>query len=124
MTRQRFVEERVVRVEQIKHRSIALEEVREEANRLFIHRPAQVGKGGEVPLALFIEDIEVMDVQPLTGKLDGEPPRPRVAQHAPSLSDEVVLTAPANANGNRERRGGDTARYLVAQAQLSGPRRL
>ena len=52
--------------------------------------PAQVGKRGKVPLALFVEVLEVVDVQPMAGELRRQSRVLRIAQHSPRLGDEHI----------------------------------
>ncbi len=47
--------------------------------------PRRLGELGKVPLALFVERVEVVDVQPLAGELGRQPPHARVAEHPPRL---------------------------------------
>ena len=97
---QRFVQERVVGVEDVQHRAVVLEQVGEELDRLLVHRAAQAGERGEVPLALFVEVLEVVDVQPLAGELGGQPARLGIAQHPPRLGGEHFrLVQPAIRGG-------------------------
>ena len=77
--RQRVVQERIVGIEDVEHRAVVLEQVGEELDRLFVHRPAQTDERGKVPIALFIEVIEIVDVQPLAGKFGRQPSGPGVA---------------------------------------------
>src|SRR5437899_10961311 len=93
MLREVFVQERVVGVENVEHRAVALEEVGKETNRLLIHRAAQAGEGREMPLALLAQFIEVVDVQPGAGEFSREPAQAWVAEHAASLGGEHVGAA-------------------------------
>jgi len=52
MLREVFIQKGVVGIQNVQHRAVALEEVGEETNRLLVHRAAQTGEGGEMPLAL------------------------------------------------------------------------
>ena len=90
MLRELFVQERVVGIEHVKHRAVALEEVAKEADRLLIHRATQAGEGREIPFALLAQFLEFVDVQPGAGKLGREPAHARVAKHAASLRGERV----------------------------------
>src|SRR5262245_55341829 len=94
MPGERLVQKRVIRVEDFEHRTIALKQIGEKANRLLIHRAAQSGKGREMPLALFVEGIKIVDVQPLTGKFRREPPSAIIAQHPVRLLDQIRSLAP------------------------------
>ena len=64
-----------------------------------------------MPLALFIEGIEVANVQPLAGKLDGHPPR-SVARSKPTgvRGEHIGISQPARGGCRQKRgigRGGD-----------------
>ena len=65
-----------------------LEQIGEELNRFLGHRAAQAGERGEMPVALFVEMLEVVDLQPVAGELGGKPARFRIAQHASRLGGE------------------------------------
>ena len=52
---ERLVQERVVGVENVKHRAVVLEQVGEEPDRFLVHRAAQIPERREVPLALLVE---------------------------------------------------------------------
>ena len=43
-----------------------------------------------MPIALLIEVIEIVNVQPLAGKLRGQSPNSWIVQHASSLRDQGV----------------------------------
>src|SRR6185436_3371432 len=88
MLRERFVQERVVRVENVEHRTVALEEVGKETNRLLIHRAAEPGEGREMAFALLAQLVEVVDVKPCAGEFSREAAHARVAEHAAGLSGE------------------------------------
>ena len=90
MRRERFVQERVIGVENVEHRAVALEEVGKEPNRFLIHRPAEPSEGREVTFALFAELVEIVDVQPGAGELLRKAAHARVAEHAMSLGGEHV----------------------------------
>jgi len=75
----------VVGVEDIQHPAIRPEEVGEEPDRFFVHRATQFSKCGEMPIALFIQRIKVVNVQPLAGKLSGETPCARIGDHPACL---------------------------------------
>ena len=52
--------------------------------------PRSLSNVGKWPLALLVELIEVVNVQPLAGELGGEPARLAVADHATGLRQERV----------------------------------
>src|SRR6266540_726329 len=91
--RQLLVEEGVVRIQDFQNRSVALEEVGEEPDRLLVHRAAEGGEGGEVPFALLLQVIEVLDHQPPAGELDRQPPDLLVAEHPPQLRHQDLRFA-------------------------------
>ena len=88
MLGQRLIQEGVIRVEKSQHGSIVLKRIGEKADRLFVHRPAQRRKFGEMALALFIEGFKIVDVQPGAGKFRGQTARARVADHPPGLGGQ------------------------------------
>ena len=90
---QRLVQERVVGIENIQDRSVALKQIRKEANRFLVDCAAQARECREVAFALFIESVEVVDVQPLAGELGSQPPHARVVQHTASLCDQGLRFA-------------------------------
>ncbi len=98
MLRERFVQKRVVRTKDFQYGTILLKQVRKKLNGFLGHRPAQAGERWEMPLALLVEMLEVIDVQPLAGKLCGQSANLRIAQHAPRLSFEHYS---AHAAGHR-----------------------
>ncbi len=90
MRGQGLVQKRMVRVENAQHRTVVLKQIGKELDRLFVHRAAQRHEGREVLIALFVQVIEIMNMQPLAGKLRGQPPKARIALHAPQLADQRV----------------------------------
>ena len=79
-----FVQERVVGVEDVEHRAVVCKQIGEEPNRLLVHRRA-VRRTWEMSLALFVELIEVVDVQPLAGELGRQAAGLGIREHAPHL---------------------------------------
>ena len=79
------IQERVIRIEDVQHRAVVLEQVGEETNRLLVHRAAQTGEGWEMAVALLAQFIEVVNVQPGAGELRREPARTFVLQHSTRL---------------------------------------
>ena len=75
----------MVGIEEAQQRGVALKQIGEEQDRFFVHVSAQARELGKVFLALLLERIKVIDVQPLAGELGGQPPDASVRQHAPDL---------------------------------------
>ena len=93
---QSLVDEGVIGIEQAQQGAVALKQMGKEADGLLVHVPAEIGKLREVLLAFFFDLVEVVDVQPLAGKLGGQTPHPAIGQHAPGLPDQHLgRTQPA-----------------------------
>ena len=131
---QRLVEERVVGVEDVEHRAVALEEVGEEPDRFLVHRAAEADEGREVPLALLVERVEVVDVQPLAGELGRQAADLVVLEHPPRLGREHLGVAQSAARRRARRasrrapttRGSNSAGWPVPSptpAPASSPAR-
>jgi hypothetical protein len=86
--RQRFIHERVIRVEQAQDRAVFAKHVFKEADGLFVHVVAQLGELGKEFFIFLDVLVEVTDVQPLAGELNGEPPRAGIFEYAASLRDK------------------------------------
>ena len=82
------VQEGVVGVEDVEHRAIVLEEVGEETNRLFAHGAAQSAELGKMPLALLVQRLEVVQMQPSQGKLGGQAADLGILEHPPGLGTQ------------------------------------
>ena len=122
MLREVFVQERVVRVQDVEHRAVALEEIGEEANRFFIHRAAQAGEAREVPLAFLAQLVEAVDVQPGAGELGRQSPHARVAEHPAGLRGEHVGVAQLALDGEVAQLGVRRGRpEEIAQARGQFP---
>ena len=86
-----FVQECVVRIEKIENRAVVLKEVGEESNGLFVNVTTQFSEGGKMSFTLFVQFVEVMNVQPRAAKFRGQPPHTRIAQHPARLHDDLFV---------------------------------
>src|SRR5207244_5014664 len=85
--RERFVEEGVIRVENLRDRTVALEEIEEEQDRFFVDRLAESrGERREQLLVLFLQRVEVADVNPLRAGLDRQRAEAFVLEHPSRLA--------------------------------------
>jgi hypothetical protein len=80
--RESLIEERVVRVEDLRHRAVGLEQILEEADGLLVDGAAQLRvERREQLLVLLLQFIEPAYMYPLSPKLDRECPDAFVSQH-------------------------------------------
>ena len=85
MAGERFVQERMIGVEQAEHGAVGAKQIGEKEKALFVHVAAQGVEGGEMAFALFVERIEAIDVQPGGAELRGQPAHAFILQHAAGL---------------------------------------
>ena len=72
-------------IQEIKDRTIVAEHVFKESHRLFVHLAAPLRELRIELFILVIVFVEIADVQPLAGELNGQTPRAFVTQHPPGL---------------------------------------
>src|SRR5258708_1825724 len=89
MLRKQRVDECAIGVEKIEHRTILADNVDEESQRLFEHRPAElVREAGEALAVDAVVLFEAAKLEPVAGELGGQPAHAVVAQHPPRLGDD------------------------------------
>ena len=67
----RLIQESMVRLEQVEHGTILAKHIFKKQNRLFVHVAPQLGELGVQLFVFVVVLVEVAQVQPLTGELDG-----------------------------------------------------
>ena len=101
MPGKRFVQESVIRVEDLQHRMVVLEQVLEKQHRFLEDRLTEfVVEHRKQLLVLLVEFVEVADVQPLCAELDGQRPGALVLQHPRRLRRQHLrITQSARGGG-------------------------
>ena len=87
---QRLIEEGVIRIHQLEHAAIVLEEVDVEASDFLLHRFAERLEGREVSFALLIERGDIANMQVLATKLGREPADSLILEHATCLRSQHI----------------------------------
>jgi hypothetical protein len=83
------VDESVARIQEVEHRPIFAKQIEHEADRLFVHRPAQIVVEDRESFAIDgIELFEPAEIEPGAAKLGREAAGALVLQHTASLSHQ------------------------------------
>ena len=105
------VDERVIGVEEIKHRAISLNDIDEKANRFLIHRLSKfVCKAGKPAAIDAVVLFETAKIEPIAAEFDREGPHAIVAQHSSRLSEKDFRSA-------KVARGGMAQEFLVGHGR-------
>jgi len=111
------VDEGVIGFVDVEEGAIALEEVGEEADGFLIHIASEFAEFGEEGFALFVEGVEVVDVEPLAGELGGESSGFGIGEESTSLGGEDFgLMEGAIIGGSTEFRVGGGGPEEVTEA--------
>ena len=85
---ERAIHEGVVRIEQREHGAIFLKQMSEKLHGFLLEVATHIHERGEVARTLFIQSLQIADMQPLTAKLGGQATDARIFHHATSLGGE------------------------------------
>jgi hypothetical protein len=110
MTREAFVDERVIGRQEIQDAAVLLDDAREEELRLALEALSQVVVEVRIEIRIRLDGLEIAQVQPLSREILDERGSARIAEHSAHLRLEHARLVQAALLGEIEQRlVGDTA---------------